>query len=241
MQKKIYSINIKQYIYILTYYQYQFYNISIRINKQIFSLKWVSNIFVNQQNIKKHLLQELYVQRNVKFQFIVQHIKFFNYNENYIYLNEYIQGDDMSSQLYDCQNFKITRCQFYIAQLILCLEYLHKNNIIYRDLKPENIMIDKDGYIKLVDMGTCKFLDKNTFGRTQTIIGTAFYMAPEVILAKSYSYYVDLWSLGIISYEFLCGFVPFDFDNQNPSMVYQNIIRKKLQFPYFLQKEKSSY
>jgi hypothetical protein len=61
--------------------------------------------------------------------------------------------------------------------MILALEYLHQNGIIYRDLKPENIMVDAKGYIKLIDMGACRLMDDKPIGsRTFTIIGTPQYM-----------------------------------------------------------------
>jgi cGMP-dependent protein kinase 1 len=88
------------------------------------------------------------------------------------------------------------------------MEYLHTNSIIYRDIKPENIMVDHQGYMKLIDMGTAKFL-KGKGGRTFTIIGTPHYMAPEIITGKGYTYSVDIWSIGICLYEFMCGGVPF--------------------------------
>lgn len=64
--------------------------------------------------------------------------------------------------------------------MLLCLEYLHQNNIIYRDLKPENTMIDTRGYLRLIDMGTAKVLEENN-PRTFTVLGTPHYMAPEII------------------------------------------------------------
>ena len=77
--------------------------------------------------------------------------------------------------------------------------------MIHRDLKPENMMVMPNGYPKLIDFGTAKIVTD----RTYTIIGTPHYMAPEVILGKSYDFSVDLWSLGIMLYEFICGGVPF--------------------------------
>jgi len=100
--------------------------------------------------------------------------------------------------------------QFYIGSMILAIEYLHAQSIIYRDLKPENIMIDDkvklninplkvfQGFMKLIDMGTAKFLKSKQGGgnRTFTIIGTPHYMAPEIITGKGYTLAVDLWSIG---------------------------------------------
>ena len=63
------------------------------------------------------------------------------------------------------------------------MEYLHGHSIIFRDIKPENIMVDHNGYMKLIDMGTAKFL-KGKASRTFTIIGTPHYMAPEIITGK---------------------------------------------------------
>jgi cGMP-dependent protein kinase len=92
--------------------------------------------------------------------------------------------------------------------MILSLEYLHSNLIIYRDLKPENMIVDQDGYLKLIDMGTAKLLSHSN-QRTSTVIGTPHYMAPEIIQGKGYSFAADLWSLGVILFEFLFLSLPF--------------------------------
>lgn len=94
-------------------------------------------------------------------------------------------------------------------------------------------MVDEKGYIKLIDMGTAKFL-KGKGGRTFTIIGTPHYMAPEIITGKGYSYSVDLWSIGICLYEFMAGGVPFAEDAEDPYEIYEEIIRKPLSFPNYL-------
>lgn len=74
-------------------------------------------------------------------------------------------------------------------------------------------MVTEDGYLKMIDMGTCKKMEIDKGNglphKTFTIIGTPNYMAPEIISGKGYSTAVDLWSLGIVIYEFMAGYVPF--------------------------------
>ena len=99
---------------------------------------------------------------------------------------------------------------------------MHSKNIIYRDLKPENVMVSENGYLKFIDMGTCKQLNSKTGPKkTFTIIGTPNYMAPEIISGKGYNYTVDLWSLGVVIYEFMAGYVPFGEDAEDPYEIYQ--------------------
>ena len=104
-------------------------------------------------------------------------------------------------------------------------EYLHSKNIIYRDLKPENILIDGEGYLKLTDFGFAKYCDT----RTYTLCGTPEYLAPEVLLNKGHGKPVDWWTLGILLYEMLAGYPPFQDDD--PMNIYRKIINTKPRYP----------
>ena len=75
----------------------------------------------------------------------------------------------------------------------MALECLHESNIIYRDLKPENILLDEEGHIKLTDFGLSK-IKKNENEVAFTFCGTPEYLAPEVVVGKGHSKYVDYWS-----------------------------------------------
>ena len=82
-------------------------------------------------------------------------------------------------------------------------------------MKPENVLIDEDGYVRLSDYGIAKILT----GQTNSCLGTASYMAPEVILSgrgsSKYACEVDMWSLGVLIYEMLAGNPPWKHENEN--------------------------
>jgi len=98
--------------------------------------------------------------------------------------------------------------RFIISEVILGLQYLHENLIIYRDLKPENIMLTLEGNIKIVDFGLSKQC-KIQFDKAYTFAGTTEYLAPEIIMRLGHDQSVDLWTLGIFLFELLSGNPPF--------------------------------
>ena len=107
--------------------------------------------------------------------------------------------------------------KFYVASIVLALEYLHNNRTVYRDLKPENVFIDESGYVKLGDFGFAKVLDG--VHRTYTFCGTPGYLAPENILTHGYSFAVDWWGLGVLTFVLLTGKQPFSSPRTDDPMV----------------------
>ena len=94
-------------------------------------------------------------------------------------------------------------------------------------MKPENAIVDKNGYLRLIDMGAAKKLSESNGYRTFTVIGTPHYMAPEVIDGKGYSLEVDIWSIGIMLYEMVCGYLPFGEDEEDGYEIYRIITEQK--------------
>lgn len=86
--------------------------------------------------------------------------------------------------------------------------------IVIRDLKPDNFIVDERGYLSLISMGSAKQISQAH--KTSTVIGTPHYMAPEIVLGKEYNELVDLWSLGVMLYEFMVGELPFGANTENP-------------------------
>ncbi|KAK9810359.1 hypothetical protein WJX72_009382 [[Myrmecia] bisecta] len=121
--------------------------------------------------------------------------------------------------------------KFYIGSIVLALEYLHENNIVYRDLKPENVFIDQHGFVKLGDFGFAKVLE--SANRTYTFCGTPGYVAPENVLAHGYNYSVDWWGLGVLLYVLLTGRQPFSSPKtDDPMVVMRRIVDENWHIKY---------
>ncbi|CAK55705.1 unnamed protein product (macronuclear) [Paramecium tetraurelia] len=221
--------------------QGQFGNVYLvynKLDKKTYALKCISKAQIIEQNLEKHLAQEKIALETVNFPLIMHFARSFKDNIYIYFLEEYIRGMELFDVIRDIGLLNTYDSQFYVGSLILCMEYLHLNNIIYRDIKPENIMIDEKGFMKLIDLGTAKNL-KGKNGRTYTIIGTPHYMAPEILTGKGYTYSVDLWSIGICLYEFMCGNVPYAEDADDPYEIYEEIQKKALAFPSVLKDRKA--
>lgn len=104
-------------------------------------------------------------------------------------------------------------------------EYLHSKGIVYWDLKPENLLIDKTGYLKLIDFTFAKKITDRTF----TLCGTPEYIAPEIIKNEGHSFAVDWWCLGVLIYEMMVGITPFY--SEHPKDIFSNILKGKVYFP----------
>eukprot|EP00352_Strombidinopsis_acuminata_P000542 CAMPEP_0176345642 /NCGR_PEP_ID=MMETSP0126-20121128/5624_1 /TAXON_ID=141414 ORGANISM="Strombidinopsis acuminatum, Strain SPMC142" /NCGR_SAMPLE_ID=MMETSP0126 /ASSEMBLY_ACC=CAM_ASM_000229 /LENGTH=206 /DNA_ID=CAMNT_0017692747 /DNA_START=480 /DNA_END=1100 /DNA_ORIENTATION=+ len=130
--------------------------------------------------------------------------------ESLYLLIEYLPGGELFKLMKKSLSLSEEDSRFYLAEIILAIESLHKKNIIYRDLKPENVLIDKDGHVKLIDFGFSKIMKDITRDRAMTNCGTPQYAAPEVMLGIGYNYKADIWSIGILICEMIGGFTPFN-------------------------------
>ncbi|KRX03427.1 Protein kinase-like domain [Pseudocohnilembus persalinus] len=206
-----------------------------------FALKAFNKIQISEQSLEKYIYQEKQVLEIVNFPFIIQYARAFKDNCDVYFLVEFVKGMELFDVIRDIGLLNTYDSQFYVASMILILEYLHHQNVIFRDMKPENLMVDEKGYLKLIDLGTAKILKgKHGMGnRTFTIIGTPHYMAPEIICGKGYNCFVDLWSVGICLYEFMCGMVPFGEEAEDPYEIYEEIIKKDINYPTYLKDKKA--
>lgn len=153
-------------------------------------------------------------------------------DSKFLYIGmEYVAGGELFTYLRRVVRFPKLQAAVYLAQVVLIFEHLHSKNVVYRDLKPENLLIDQEGYLKLTDFGFAKIVEN----RTYTLCGTPEYIAPEIILNKGHGKGVDWWTTGILLYEMLAGIDPFN--DSDPMMIYQNIIKGNIRFPRTFDKD----
>ena len=149
-------------------------------------------------------------------------------DKTHVYLTfEYVQGGEIFRLLRQENLFPNDVALFYITEIVLALEYLHQQRIVYRDLKPENLLIASDGHLKITDFGFAKQI--GLADRTFTLCGTPEYLAPEIIMSTGHNHGVDWWALGILIFEILAGYPPF-YD-QNPYEVYRRITVGYFEYP----------
>lgn len=155
----------------------------------------------------EHTVMERIVLEKINHPFLVSLLCAFQ-TQSRLYLGlEFLNGGEMSRILRLVGSLEETAAQFYIAEVILAIEFLHNKNIIYRDLKTQNIILDSRGHVKLVDFGFCKYLEPGT--RTYTFCGTPKYMSPEIYSRTGHGMATDMWSIGILLYNLLHGNVSF--------------------------------
>uniref|UniRef100_A0A4X1W2Q7 non-specific serine/threonine protein kinase n=1 Tax=Sus scrofa TaxID=9823 RepID=A0A4X1W2Q7_PIG len=169
--------------------------------------------------------------------FIVKlHYAFQTEGKLYLIL-DFLRGGDVFTRLSKEVLFTEEDVKFYLAELALALDHLHRLGIVYRDLKPENILLDEIGHIKLTDFGLSKeAVDQEK--KAYSFCGTVEYMAPEVVNRRGHSQSADWWSYGVLMFEMLTGTLPFQGKDRNETM--NMILKAKLGMPQFLSAEAQS-
>ncbi|KAJ6516127.1 putative serine/threonine protein kinase [Mycena sanguinolenta] len=198
--------------------------------KRIYAMKVLSKKEIVAKKEVAHTIGERKIlQRSLESPFLVG-LKFSFQTDADLYLvTDFKCGGELFWHLQRETRFSEERARFYIAELILALEHLHKYDIVYRDLKPENILLDATGHVALCDFGLSK-ADLRSDQLTTTFCGTTEYLAPEMLLDElGYSKIVDFWSLGVLLFEMCCGWSPFYAEDTQ--QMYKNICFGKIRFP----------
>ncbi|KAL1839739.1 hypothetical protein VTJ49DRAFT_1205 [Mycothermus thermophilus] len=185
--------------------------------------------------VEKQVRREIEIQSNLRHPNILKLYGHFHDSKRIFLILEYAGKGELYKHLRRENRFPEWKAAQYTAQMASALRYLHRKHVIHRDIKPENILVGIHGEIKISDFGWSVHAPNN---RRKTLCGTLDYLPPEMIRSGSkdnwYDEKVDLWSLGVLIYEFLVGEAPFE---DTPVMTHRRIARADMTIPDWVSKE----
>lgn len=198
----------------------------------ICALKVLHKHEIQSGRVERQVRREVEIQSNMRHPNIVRLYGHFHDSKRIFLILEFVGRGELYKHLRKQGRFPEWKAAQYIAQMAAALRYMHRKHIIHRDIKPENILMGLHGEIKLSDFGWSVHTPSN---RRKTYCGTLDYLPPEMVVPRSadqcYDERVDIWSLGVLTYEFLVGEAPFE---DTPLMTTRRIARGDMKVPSFV-------
>ncbi|XP_009621492.1 phosphoenolpyruvate carboxylase kinase 1-like [Nicotiana tomentosiformis] len=150
-------------------------------------------------------------------------------DDNYLHIvTELCSSDDLYERLSNGL-FSEKAAAIILRQLVSAINYCHKMGVAHRDIKPDNILFDSQDNLKLADFGYAEWFVGNERKMMKGLVGTPYYVAPEVLLGREYNEKVDIWSAGVMLYIMLSGVAPFCGDTTKE--IFEAVLRGNLRFP----------
>ena len=151
--------------------------------------------------------------------------------QNYYIIMEYCKKGELFDYIVDRQKLEEEEAAIFFYQLINGVEYIHSKKIAHRDLKPENLLLTKDKTLKIIDFGLSHEFDGENLLKTKC--GSPSYASPEILKGILYDgFKTDIWCCGIILYAMVCGYLPFEGDNNK--ILFKNIVECNPEIPDYL-------
>jgi len=192
----------------------------------IVALKVLFKSQLAKAGVEHQLRREIEIQSHLRHTNILRLYGYF-YDQSRVYLIlEFAQRGELYKDLQKLKKFPEERSAFYIGSLAGSLLYCHDKNVIHRDIKPENLLVDSRGEVKIADFGWSVHAPSS---KRHTLCGTLDYLPPEMVEGQPHDKKVDVWSLGVLAYEFLVGNPPFEA--QGHSETYRRISKVDLKYP----------
>lgn len=207
----------------------KFGNVYLAREKQsgyIVALKVLFKNQLQESKVEHQLRREIEIQSHLRHPNILRLYGYF-YDDTRVYLIlEYAAKGELYKELQKCKYFNEQRTATYIESLARALVYCHAKHVIHRDIKPENLLLGLHGELKIADFGWSVHAPNS---RRKTLCGTLDYLPPEMLEGHDHDSTVDVWSLGVLCYEFLFGTPPFEAAGH--SETYKRILKVDLRFP----------
>ena len=181
---------------------------------------------------KSTLFNEIEIISRLKHPNIIYVDKILEDGKNYYIVMEYCEKGELFDYIVEKERLNPIEASIFFYQLINGVNYIHKQGFAHRDLKPENLLLTKEKILKIIDFGLCHDYGQKKFLKTKC--GSPSYAAPEILKGFPYDgFKTDIWCCGIILYAMLCGYLPFDGDDNQE--IFQSIVECEPEFPNFLE------
>ena len=192
---------------------------------------------INKDKIKKQMKNILFKENEIITKFnhinVVYVFQIIEDEKNIYIVMEYCNKGELFDYIVAHQKLDEDEASLFFYQLINGVDYIHKKGVAHRDLKPENLLLTIDKTLKIIDFGLSHEYDENSLLKTKC--GSPSYAAPEIIKGKLYDgFKIDIWCCGIILYAMLCGYLPFEGNNNRE--LFANILECNPEYPSFLTK-----
>lgn len=197
-------------------------------SKELYALKYINKEKCIRQGAVKNTFLERDMLEAIEHPLIVNLRYSFQDDENMFMVLDLMLGGDLKFLLRKCGRMPEEWVQFYCAELIVSLDYLHKQGIVHRDIKPDNLLLDEKGHIHLTDFNVAAYLPEDR-EKLNSFAGTVSYMAPEVLKRAGYREEVDWWSVAVVAFELLFGKRPFRASSGKEVMY--KIVHSQYRFP----------
>ena len=191
---------------------------TVKLGEHIKTKQKVAIKILNKDKIKAKE-DSIRIRREIKILQMMDHpniIKTYKVTENaknYYIIMEYCNGGELFNYIVEKEKLGQNEASMFFYQLINALDYIHSLGIAHRDLKPENLLLVENKIIKIIDFGLSNYF--NGEKNLETPCGSPSYASPEIIKGEAYNgFYIDIWASGIIMFAMLCGYLPFDDDEE---------------------------
>ena len=184
---------------------------------------------IKEQHLSDQINREIEIMYKLNHPHVMKLINHFEDNFNFYLLMPYASKGQLYTLLRKQVRFDQRTAAQYMREVIEAVKYIHglSPKIIHRDIKPENLLLDDNYRVLLSDFGWSNFLEEG--GQRKTFCGTPEYLSPEMAKKSGHNEMVDIWSLGVLLFEFLSGIPPFN--GNNPEELYRNIKKLKINWP----------
>ena len=206
-----------------------------RITQKKVAIKILDKNKIESRDDLERIIREMQILTEMHNPFVIKVYKIYEDKNNFLIIMEYCEGGELFNYIVKKKRLSEEEASYFFFQLINGIEYIHSKGIAHRDLKPENLLLSKNKILKIIDFGLSNFYDGTK--RLQTPCGSPCYASPEMVKGKRYDgFNIDIWAIGVTLFAMLCGYLPFEDDENDTDVLFNEIIRNKIDYPYFLSK-----